>query len=110
MVHGDHSVEMLDKGNGPPVGFLEDGEYKAVMVGLRAGSRAVVMSDGIVEQFEAQPRADGERRQFEMEGVKRVIAGTPGKGDVVAAVMRELIAWAGTEALSDDATMVVTSW
>jgi serine phosphatase RsbU (regulator of sigma subunit) len=110
MSHADGSFDTLNLGDGVPIGFLEDGVYKSVVAPLRPGSRALVMSDGIIEQFEPAPQPGKERQQFEMDGVKRVMAATPPGGDVIAAIMKTLIQWAGTEALSDDATMVLTSW
>jgi serine phosphatase RsbU (regulator of sigma subunit) len=109
MILPDGNYQSLSEGDGLPLGLLDDSCYAAVATPLVTGARALVISDGIVEQPAAEPAGDGSRRAFEIDGLKAVLAHAPAD-DEVAAVFDALVAFAGTTSLSDDATAVVIRW
>ena len=97
---------MLDGGQDCPLGFIEGAVYEAIVAPLPAGARAVVMSDGVVEQF--CPGAN--RQQFGLAGVLGVVKGVTDGRDAVAAVFAAVVDHAGSCKLQDDATAVLVSW
>ena len=71
--------------------------------------RVLIVSDGIVEQFDAGETNPLARKQFGMDGIERVLRENPA-GDAVATLFEALIAHAGTTHLADDATGVMVRW
>lgn len=100
----DGSFEQLDEGGGLPIGVDEDCEYRAETVQINPGDKVVVVSDGIIEQF-AFGSVAGARRQFEVAGLQQTMS--QDHADEVAALFDAVIAHAGTDHLSDDATVVL---
>lgn len=102
-------ITELNAGGGPPLGIDPEFAYAAEAVPLPASGRVVVVSDGIIEQpATTDADAPGERRQFDMAGMKRCIEGS--KADDVAALFEAVVAHAGTDKLADDATAVCVKW
>jgi len=101
------TIVMLDQGDGLPVGIEPEWVYQGVDVPLMPGDTLVAVSDGIVEQFGTVTHADGTitREQFEIDGVRNVMAGRP--ANLVDALYDAVIRHAGTDQLADDATVVV---
>lgn len=110
MQRRDGSFEHLSEGGGLPVGVEESWEYAATVTRLAPGDHAMVVSDGIIEQYGMVQRPDGSigKEQFEMAGVQRAMerAGADPVADLFAAVVDH----AGTTQLSDDATVVLVKW
>lgn len=113
--HADGTYTSLDSGGGLPVGIDGDGEYIAETVELKPGSRAVIVSDGFVEQFGLTVDAAGKpvRDQFGMTGIRKSLAkrqqGTAGSDDLKS-LYDAVIAYAGTTQLADDATGIIVAW
>jgi serine phosphatase RsbU (regulator of sigma subunit) len=106
--HKDGAIQQLDQGGGPPIGVDVQFPYQSETVQLEAGARMIVVSDGIIEQYNT-PTADGTiRRQFELAGLKEALNKVG--GDEVADVFAAVIQHAGTDSLSDDATAAVVRW
>lgn len=106
--HKDGSVEQLDKGGGPPIGVDLQYAYQSEKVALAPGALMMVVSDGIIEQYNALPTDSAQHGQFGVAGLKAAIekAGE----DEVAGVFAAVIKHAGTDRLSDDATAALVRW
>ena len=100
-------VTKLDGGQDCPLGFIDDAAYGALVEPLPIGGRAMVISDGIVEQFDPGT-GGGKPRQF---GFATAVSMLSGNGDPVAAVFDAVVHHAGPAAkLQDDATAVLVRW
>lgn len=77
--HADGTYEGLDKGGGLPCGIQDDWEYQTATAVLRPGSRALIVSDGFVEQQGLVVGADGRpvMDQFGMAGLQNALAKRP---------------------------------
>jgi serine phosphatase RsbU (regulator of sigma subunit) len=99
--------EQLNKGVGLPVGLDESGNYRVETIPFTPGDEMIVVSDGIVEQFGIVPRMDGTmaKEQFDIAGLEQAMksSGDDRVQDLFAAV----VAHAGSNQLSDDATAVL---
>ena len=97
-------------GAGLPVGLDEAGDYRGETIAVQSGDQIMVVSDGIIEQFGIVPKPDGtmSKRQFQMEGLQEVMSQV--SQDIVQDVFAAVIAHAGTDQLSDDATAVLVKW
>jgi phosphoserine phosphatase RsbU/P len=104
----DGTVEQLDKGGGPPIGVDIQYKYQSESVALEAGAMVLVVSDGIIEQFAAAPTDAAPGRQFALAGLKEAIS--KASADEVAEVFAAVIRHAGTDRLSDDATVARVRW
>jgi sigma-B regulation protein RsbU (phosphoserine phosphatase) len=104
----DH-FEMLDEGRGLPVGVDCDSEYFAQTKPIQPGDRVMIVSDGIIEQFGIhQCAGDLSRVQFGISGVENILPSAG--GDFVGKLLNAVVRHAGTENLSDDATVVEVTW
>ena len=103
---GPGEPTMLDAGEDFPIGFMPDAEYGSTTVALPPGGRTVIVSDGIVEQFD--PGRLGPREQFGLGGVRQILARPD--ADPAAALFAAVVAHAESEDLQDDATAVVVTW
>jgi serine phosphatase RsbU (regulator of sigma subunit) len=103
---------MLAEGDGLPIGLFADAEYKTVTKPLAPGGRAVVISDGLVEQYGPVHRDDGTtaNEQFHVANVARVLSETPPDADPVTALFDAVVKHAATPHLQDDATAVLVKW
>jgi serine phosphatase RsbU (regulator of sigma subunit) len=110
--NADGTFMPLDAGGGLPIGITEDGVYSAETVELKPGGCAMVVSDGIIEEFGVVPGSDGasNKAQFQMDGLRRSMSSSEGEDDFVANLFKDLIDYAGTDHLSDDATAVLVKW
>jgi serine phosphatase RsbU (regulator of sigma subunit) len=105
----DGTFQQLDEGGGLPIGVDEDAQYHAEQVQISAGDVVVVVSDGIIEQFGiVSADAGPSRKQFEVEGLQKSISQPA--ADEVAELFKAVVAHAGSEHLSDDATAVLVRW
>ena len=101
----------LDVGGGLPIGVEDATEYAAETVPLAPGSRVMVVSDGIIEQFGLPESCPGTQEQFGVDGLYRALTKTrPPDTDPVAGVFADVIAHAGGPNLADDATAVLVTW
>jgi len=106
------TVTPLSGGDGLPIGILADCAYTAEQVPLESGARALVVSDGIPEQYGTArgPAGAATTDHFELAGVHAALTATPSDQDVVAAIFDAVVRHAGTTALQDDATAVLVKW
>jgi serine phosphatase RsbU (regulator of sigma subunit) len=100
---GDGTIVPLNEGGGFPVGIDPATAYRAQSVPVAGGDGVLVVSDGIVEQFDL-PRGTAEREQFGMRRIEQTLASPA--DDPVATLFAALLRFARTERLSDDATAV----
>ncbi len=103
----DGTIQQLSEGDGLPLGVMEDGVYTAIEVPFAPGDQLVVVSDGIIEQPSGQSTRDL-REQFEVEGVRAVLAKSP--DDPVKELFAAVFGHASSEQLADDATAVWVSF
>ncbi|MCC7351553.1 MAG: SpoIIE family protein phosphatase [Phycisphaerales bacterium] len=103
-----HESEQLNSGGGLPVGVMEDTVYEAQEIPLPAASSALIVSDGMIEQF-GPPDADGTRHQFELSGVRQLTQSHL-PHEFVDSLFTAIYAHAASTTLSDDATAVVVQW
>ena len=103
----DGTFTMLDGGEDFPIGFQDDAEYRSVTEPIPASGRALVISDGIVEQLCSGP--DASREQFGLGRVKAAVA-SAAQGDATAAIFDAVVKHAQTSSLQDDATAVMIEW
>lgn len=115
MQHADGTFQALDGGGGLPCGIEDEWDYQAVTVPLNPGSRAVIVSDGFVEQFGLTVDDQGKpvREQFGMKGIQKSLS-TPrshsATTDDLKSLYDALTTFAGTTQLSDDATAILVRW
>jgi serine phosphatase RsbU (regulator of sigma subunit) len=103
---GDGSFERLDRGGGLPIGVDGDLVYKVETVPIAPADRLLVVSDGLIEQFGPAAAAPGQPRvQFDVAGVQQSFSSE--HPDEIEALFNAVIAHAGTDQLSDDATAVL---
>ncbi len=110
LARSEDQFEKLAGGEGIPIGILPDSVYSVTTASLPASGRALIVSDGIIEQFEAETPPGGSRRQFEVEGVKASLGACRQDEDAVTKIFEAVFKWAGTQSLSDDATAVLVKW
>jgi serine phosphatase RsbU (regulator of sigma subunit) len=96
----------LRKGGGLPMGVFSGHAYTAETVPFPPGTMLVAVSDGIVEQPRTRSE-DGQRQQFDVDGVLQVLRECDASGDAVAMMFDAVQRHAGTPMLADDATMVI---
>lgn len=104
----DGHCQVLQGAGGPPIGMIDEATYDAGEIAMPPGSRLLLMSDGIVEQFGAVPTADGRpsHEQFEVSRVIDCLRKTKDEADPVNCLFDALIKHAGSRQLGDDATIV----
>lgn len=129
-VDAGHGYAMLFAGDVPPepltnesaglLGIYQEARYEAVVRPLAAAGRAFILSDGLLEQFGAEPESSDEpgtglaagadSHAFGMDGVCRCISNLPPEADPVEALFAAVADFAGTASLADDATALVVGW
>jgi serine phosphatase RsbU (regulator of sigma subunit) len=110
LIKHDDTAEPLSAGEGLPIGIMPDSAYTPSTVSLPRGGRVLVISDGLVEQTQAEPSTDGKRQQFEVTGVQAAMTGAPHGQEAIARLFEAVFKFAGTQSLSDDATAVMVHW
>ncbi len=97
-----------------PIGIIEDTEYTVERRKLPVSGRAIVVSDGLIEEPNVDEPPDdptsGMLSQFSIEGVKRCLAAVPGETGAVRALFDAVREHAGRATLADDATAVIVAW
>ncbi|GMU20354.1 MAG: hypothetical protein AMXMBFR13_04510 [Phycisphaerae bacterium] len=88
-----------------PIGILPDLELTAEVIELPRCGRAVIVSDGLIEERSPQTHA-----QFSMAGVQETLRSAPVDSDEVAALFTALQRHAGRGTLTDDATIAMIWW
>jgi phosphoserine phosphatase RsbU/P len=106
--HADGTIEQLDQGGGPPIGVDAQFQYELQTAPLERGARVMVVSDGIIEQFDTQPADPSLRQQFGVLGLKDAMSLQ--SADEVAAVFDAVVRHARTHQLNDDATAAMAKW
>jgi phosphoserine phosphatase RsbU/P len=104
----DGHCEVLQGAGGPPIGMIDEATYDHAEIAMPRGSRLLLMSDGIIEQFGMVPTDDGKptREQFEVSRVIDCLLKTKDDADPVNCLFDALIQHAGSRQLGDDATIV----
>src|SRR5690606_22704356 len=112
MARADGSIEPLSAGGGLPIGILDEPDYEDQTIELPEGARALIVSDGIIEQMSPVPPGGmpSPEMQFGFEMTGEVLRRTPADQDAIAALFNAVIAHAGSEQLADDATAVLVKW
>jgi serine phosphatase RsbU (regulator of sigma subunit) len=117
----DGRWELLTAGKNTPVGMKPDAEYCAQSVALTPGGRALILSDGFVEQRaddssseqDEDSRSADQDAQPECFGISRAqecLLGERMGTDEIVALFSALEQHAGTTVFDDDATAVVVRW
>ena len=106
LLRADKSIEALTENGGLPIGIDLRFPYQTATAQLGPGERVLVISDGIIEQFNAEALPDGQRRQFGQDGVRAVIAGAQGD-DLLKQLFQTLNAFADGKGYSDDVTAIL---
>jgi sigma-B regulation protein RsbU (phosphoserine phosphatase) len=108
MIRADATVERLNRGDGTLVGIFDNARYTVVKTKFDRGDRALIVSDGLVEQPTATQDDEGRHEQF---GIERVIECLrSAAGDAVNSLFQAVEAHAGGPRLNDDATAVLLRW
>ncbi|MCP4246838.1 MAG: SpoIIE family protein phosphatase [bacterium] len=114
----DGSSKLLPAGTGSAVGIKDEAEFRAQTVPLEPGFRALVLTDGFVQQKALDPgndcsddnAADEPHQRPQAYGIGRVQAclmRTPLGGDELETLFTDLQKHAGTSVFDDDATAVL---
>jgi phosphoserine phosphatase RsbU/P len=110
LANDDRTFHKLSEGDGLPIGIMPDSQYTVAVKPLPPRGRALVISDGLVEQPQMDHNTEAAREQFQIHRVQSAIASTPPDGDAVANLFDAVCKFAGTQSLSDDATAVMVKW
>lgn len=100
------SWTMLEGAKDPPVSVLQQHAFTESVVTIAAGGRLLFVSDGIIEQRGGRD-GDAPQEQF---GARRLLAALERSGRVphqAAAILNAVIAYARTDRLDDDATVLL---
>jgi phosphoserine phosphatase RsbU/P len=92
---------------GFPIAMFDDAEYRDGVVQLEPGDRLCLFSDGILEQTERSDQEQFGRARFEHALTSR---GDVPAARLVAGVIDDLTAWAGSPRFADDVSLVVVDW
>ena len=98
-----HRAEMLDATAGFPLGFERDACYQEVSTPFRPGDTLFLYTDGLVESSDRSGEEFGYERLLELLSSRR---GLP-PGLLHGSLLKEVAAFAGTEAFDDDVTTLV---
>jgi serine phosphatase RsbU (regulator of sigma subunit) len=109
LIKPDKSVQILAENGGLPIGIELGNPYQTATVQLLPAECVLVISDGIIEQFNAETLPDGQRRQFGQDGVRAVIAAAHGD-DLLKQLFQALNAFADGKGYSDDVTGILVQW
>jgi len=110
LAHPDQTFQSLAEGDAMPIGIMPDSVYGVVTKALPAHGRALIISDGLVEQTQSDPGPDQTREQFQVKRVQSTLAATNAEDDAIARLFEAVYEFAGTQTLSDDATAVLVKW
>ncbi len=110
LANPDRTFQSLSEGDAFPVGIMPDSAYAVTTHSLPPNGRALVISDGLVEQPTLEPGPGQSREQFGVERVQASLAATQSDEDAVARLFDAVYQFAGTQSLSDDATAVLVTW
>jgi sigma-B regulation protein RsbU (phosphoserine phosphatase) len=105
VLRGGDILPVSDEG-GMPIGLVDSEEYGEVSLRLEAGDKAVLLSDGFLEQLNADGESYGEER---FRSLLTSHAGLPGEQLVTRAV-DSLAQWAGGPRFADDMSLLVVEW
>ena len=106
----DHTFQMLNEGDALPIGIESNSTYAVNTKSLPAHGRALIISDGLVEQTQAEQSHTQHHEQFQIARVQQAIAGAQADDDAIARLFDAVYQFAGTQNLADDATAVMVSW
>jgi serine phosphatase RsbU (regulator of sigma subunit) len=104
----DGQFRMLDGGDDLPIGLDQNAKFSPIIELLPPGARAVIVSDGIIEQPGVQS-PEAPRDEFGLKRVQAAVAATPGS-EAIQAIFDAVVHHAQSTSLSDDATAVIVRW
>ncbi|HEX4056574.1 MAG TPA: SpoIIE family protein phosphatase [Tepidisphaeraceae bacterium] len=110
LANPDRTFQSLSEGDAVPVGIMPDSTYSVTTHPLPPNGRALVISDGLVEQPTLEPGPGQSREQFGIERVQASVAEAKTDEDAIARLFDAVYQFAGTQSLSDDATAVLVKW
>jgi phosphoserine phosphatase RsbU/P len=105
----DQTFQALSEGDALPIGIMPDSTYSVASKPLPAHGRALVISDGLVEQLQSEQPGQA-REQFQVDRVQKALASAKTEEDAVGRLFEAVYQFAGTQNLADDATAVMVSW
>lgn len=109
LLPADGDPTRLTEAGGMPIGINAEIECDATEIPFRSGDRAVIVSDGLVEQ--TSRKVGSERpKQFGLDAIIEVLRNASADDDQVAMLFDAVVAHAGTEHLADDATALLVRW
>lgn len=100
------SLEVDDEG-GLPIGIFEASEYSDITLQLKPGDRFLLLSDGVLEQSDAQ--GHGMYGDNRMRALVESSANLP-PDQLVQHAVNDLALWAGGRKFQDDVTIVAIDW
>ena len=106
LIRGLKSLEMQVAGKGVPIGILRDARYGESTVGLEAGDRVFIYTDGVTEVFDPLGELFGKTRLLPALAETGNTAGEQISDHLIGKVN----AWSGKKkgkSLDDDVTMIV---
>jgi PAS domain S-box-containing protein len=101
---GPSGVEICPVAPGMPIGVVEDSEYEEIQVDLQLGDRILMYTDGATET------ADKVDEMYDENNLLKDLSDLSNSlspDETLSQVMLNLRAWAGTEALDDDVTLLL---
>ena len=106
LLRGSDAVTVPDAG-GLPIAVLDGAEYDDGLVQLRPGDRVCLYSDGIIEQTNT-----AHDEQFGMARIESFLASrsTVPAARLITEIVDDLAKWAGSDAFTDDVSLVVLEW
>jgi serine phosphatase RsbU (regulator of sigma subunit) len=103
----DGAIAHLSGGGGLPVGVESPLQYESSEVSFGPGDRVVLVSDGIIEQ-PSMNAAAGQRDEFGRDLLQRWLR-EPHHGDDIERLFHAVTVHAGSQRLTDDATVLIVS-
>ncbi len=98
----DRTVHLLRQGGGPPTGILPGMRYELGQERLEPGDRLLLTTDGLTEAM------NGSGERFGMDRLERVLKDAgPSCGEAREAILRAVDRFVGSNAQSDDLTVVL---
>jgi sigma-B regulation protein RsbU (phosphoserine phosphatase) len=106
ILRAGESIPVPEAG-GLPIAIMDGAQYEEATLGLRAGDRVCLFSDGIPEQLDPTGNVQyGPNRLREF----LIAHYTAPAEQLVTQTVDELAAWAGSRSFADDVSMVIVEW
>ena len=106
LIKHNQEIQYLDEKGGVPLCADSGYRYETATAALASGDRALIFSDGIVEQLCNEPQPDGQREQFGKERIHQAVRECE-ESDLLARLFGALSSFAGDKPFTDDVTGVL---